>query len=296
MMKKFTVLMLGALLFGTISLVGCKKKNSTNNNTNDNTTPSGDNSGGNGGGNSGGNGGGNQNPTGSVTVYLDLGEIGLYEGQKGQDYPEVFVSNGIKITGNPGDALPGKDKITSTSGATFVSWMVYENTGAPVAYSVIPNYDTVLLANWSGGSGTNPGGNTNPGGGGGGQTPTGAHGPDGSSLVSWYLVGEGSLWTTEWSVDAGVQLYSNPGSEDKGCILNITITQGDVFKVTDGSTWFGYDKVDQTDGNGVANLGKTNFEGVDDGHYGKNIRCKTTGAYDIYVNKNGVFWIQGAAA
>lgn len=145
-MKKIKLLMLGALLFGTIGLAACNKKNKGEDKTDpggevkpDDPTP-----------------GDDPQPAGSVTVYLDLGSIGLYEGKKGEDFPEVNVSNGVKITGKPGDALPGKDKITSTSGATFVSWMVYENTGAPVAYSVLPNYNTVLLANWSGGSGTLP--------------------------------------------------------------------------------------------------------------------------------------------
>ena len=99
------------------------------------------------------------NPDGTVTVYLDLGQIGLYEGKKGTDYPEVFIENGVKITGNPGDALPGKDKITSTSGAEFSNWMYYkasDKTGAPTKCDVLPEFNCVLLANWSGGSGTTP--------------------------------------------------------------------------------------------------------------------------------------------
>ena len=125
-------------------------------------------------------------------------------------------------------------------------------------------------------------------------TPDGAHGPEGSELVSWYIVGQGSLFESDWGIDGGVQLYSNPDSPtDKGCILSLTIESGNVFKVTDGTTWYGYDKVDQYDS--PANLGKTNFSAVSDGFGGSNIQCDITGVYDIYVNGSGNFWIQAAA-
>ena len=120
------------------------------------------------------------------------------------------------------------------------------------------------------------------------------HGPEGSTLVSWYIVGEGSLWTSDWSVDAGVQLYSNPSSEtDKGCILSVTFAEGDIFKITDGTTWYGYEKVDTWDD--PSNKGLHNFEGVSDGYSGTNFRCKVAGSYDIYVNSSGNMWIQAAA-
>lgn len=137
-------------------------------------------------------------------------------------------------------------------------------------------------------------GGSQQGGEGGSQQQTGAHGPEGSELVSWYIVGAGSLWETEWSVEGGVQLYSNPASEtDKGCILSITFAENDLFKVTDGTNWYGYDKVNQYASD--ANKGKTNFEGADDGMGGKNIKCKVAGTYNIYVNASGEFWIEAAA-
>ena len=125
------------------------------------------------------------------------------------------------------------------------------------------------------------------------STPSGAHGPEGSVLVDWYIVGEGSIFEDSWSIDGGVQLYSNPDAlTDKGCILSLTIEAGDTFKVTDGTSWFGYEKVDQWDD--VANLGRLNFSGVNDGYGGQNIHCDVTGTYDIYVNGSGQFWIQAA--
>ena len=123
------------------------------------------------------------------------------------------------------------------------------------------------------------------------------HGPEGSTPVDWWFCGTGSLWGDDgWSTAGGVQLFSNPGSEtDKGCVLGITFAEGDTFKVTNGTEWFGYDKVDQSDGGGVANLGATNFSGDPDGYGGQNIKCTVSGTYDIYVNAQGQFWIQAAA-
>ena len=132
------------------------------------------------------------------------------------------------------------------------------------------------------------------GGGGGGEQPGEPHGPAGSTLVSWYIVGQGSFSTNDWQISGGVQLYSNPASgTDKGCILSISFEVGDKFKVTDGTTWYGYEKVDPW--NDPSNKGLHNFEGVDDGYGGQNFKCTTAGTYDMYVNKDGNFWIQSAA-
>ncbi len=123
------------------------------------------------------------------------------------------------------------------------------------------------------------------------------HGPEGSSLVNWYLCGSGSLWGSDgWSISGGVQLFSNPSSDsDKGCILNISFSVGDTFKVTDGSTWYGYEKVDQSISSSVLNKGQSNFTGESDGFGGQNIKCTVEGTYDIYINNVGSFWIQDAA-
>ncbi len=129
------------------------------------------------------------------------------------------------------------------------------------------------------------------------ETINKGHGPEGSTLASWYLVGSGSLWDTStgWTVEGGVQLYTNPNSEtDKGCILGIPFKVGDIFKVTNGGDiWFGYEKVDKADSE--SNMGLTNFEGANDGYGGQNFKCIVEGTYDMYVNGSGVFWIQNAA-
>ena len=117
------------------------------------------------------------------------------------------------------------------------------------------------------------------------------HGPEGSTLVSWYLVGHGSLWRySSWSIDDSIQLYSNPNSTtDKGCILSVTFAENDLFKVTDGTTWFGYEKIDPYVSDD--NYGLKNFIGDPDGFNGENIKCTVAGTYDIYVNASGTFWI-----
>ena len=124
-----------------------------------------------------------------------------------------------------------------------------------------------------------------------GGEATEPYGPEGAANVAWYIVGEGTAFSG-WTVEGGLQLWSNPNNvEDKGCALNVTFTEGDIFKVTNGSDiWFGYEKVDPSDSD--ANAGKTCFAGVDDGYGGKNFSCTVTGVYDVYVNPQGVFWIQ----
>lgn len=123
------------------------------------------------------------------------------------------------------------------------------------------------------------------------EQSTHGHGPEGSHLVEWYLCGSGSLWgESGWTTAGGVQLFSNPaGESDKGCILSIPFQVGDAFKVTDGSTWFGYEKV-TTSGENCA--GGTHFAGDDDGFGGQNIKCTVAGTFDMYINGEGQFWIQ----
>ena len=91
-------------------------------------------------------------PEGSdVVIYLNLGQVGLYDGKKGQEFPELFLENAIKLETKVGQALPGADKVTcSTSGIKFKGWMYYEEgAGAPTKYEKAPGYNNrVLLANF----------------------------------------------------------------------------------------------------------------------------------------------------
>ncbi len=168
----------------------------------------------------------------------------------------------------------------------FVEWCEDTACVTPFDFSIAIHSDWTLYAKWQSSGGG--------GGGGGGGEQSGAHGPEGSTLVGWYIVGQGSFSTNDWQISGGIQLYSNPASTtDKGCILSISFAVGDIFKVTDGTTWYGYEKIDTWDD--PSNKGRSNFEGVNDNYGGQNIKCTVAGVYDMYVNKDGNFWIQSAS-
>ena len=92
-------------------------------------------------------------PVGSkVTIYVVLGEIGKYNGQKGQDYPDLYIENAVKLDTKVGDDLPGASAVTCTSsGVTFKGWVKYDGNGALTKYEKAPGYqNTILYANFVG--------------------------------------------------------------------------------------------------------------------------------------------------
>lgn len=244
--------------------------------------------------------------TGCNTVkYVDGTWTITFDSNGGSVVDSITITNG-EVATKPND--PTKENYT------FVSWYSDSYLTVPFDWNKQITSDWTLYASWKENKkddgGNTDGGNTDKDpdtgggdsdggdtGGDGSDTETSkkGHGPDNSTLVSWYIVGSGSLFTSEWSVDGGIQLYSNPGnSEDKGCILSITFEVGDIFKVTNGSDiWFGYEKVNTYSSS--ANKGITNFVGEDDGYGSRNFKCSIEGTYDMYINGSGVFWIQDAA-
>ena len=54
-----------------------------------------------------------------VSTYLVLTENGLYNGEVGQDYSELFLENTIKYEAEAGSELPGKDVVTNTVNGVF---------------------------------------------------------------------------------------------------------------------------------------------------------------------------------
>ena len=81
-----------------------------------------------------------------VTVYLDIGDIGLFEGKAGYAISEPNLSYGVKLTTKVGDPLPGSDKITTSTGQTFKEWHYYKNK-ASVEYTVektVLGYDNLI--------------------------------------------------------------------------------------------------------------------------------------------------------
>ncbi len=107
---------------------------------------------------------------------------------------------------------------------------------------------------------------------------------EGSEAVNWWIVGKGATFISDWATEGGIQLHNNPNNaEDRGAVLNVTFTEGDVFKFTDGA--------DVWSSNFDTNVADT-FSLVSDGVVGHNISCAKTGVYDVYVNKDNKLWIQ----
>ncbi len=192
------------------------------------------------------------------------------------------------------------------SGYLFMNWCVDEAAVTPFSWDTLITADWTLYASWVAASSTESSSSS--------SAPSSetsesksseksssssltsvspsenkGHGPDGSTLVDWYLCGSGSLWGADgWEKEGGIQLFSNPSSTgDKCCLLGVSLQKGDLFKVSDGKTWYGYEKID-------ADVSKTSFAGKSDGFGGVNIECLVSGTYSIYVNAFGYIWI-GAA-
>ena len=211
-----------------------------------------------------------------------------FETNGGSAVATQYIDKGGKAT---------KPAEPTKAGFEFAYWCVDTYLTTEFDFNEALQTDTTLYAKWTpGGDSSSSAGGESTGGDSGdpsSSTPSGGayYGPDGATLVSWYIVGEGKLFNG-WQNGTMLQLYSNPGNaEDKGCLLNVEFAVGDVFKVTDlGKTWFGYEGVDPSDD--PKNAGKTCFSGVSDGYVGQNFHCDVAGFYDVYINKTGVFWIQ----
>lgn len=202
----------------------------------------------------------------------------------GSDVSPIKVNDG-KTASKPTD--PNKD------GYAFDGWYIDEVTATPFDWDTLITADWTLFAKWkeasspasSSSKAPEPASSSS-------SSPFDAskrgHGPTGSSLVSYYLVGEGSLWNGDWTIEDGVQLYSNPGNaSDKGCLLDVYMEEGDVFKLTNGDEWFGYEKADSSIKAGL-------FGPSDDGFGGSNFGCLKSGRYSMYANESGKLWIEEA--
>ena len=208
-MKKFKLFTLSTLLFASFALAACSGGN-------DNPSSSGQPSGGSNTSQSSTSNkqDGSLNPDGTANVYLVIKD-GKLDGQAGKDFAELFIENAFVYTAAPGTDLPGADKVTSDTGATFLGWMTYEGGGAPTQYTKVPEVNNVILyANFdlgTGGQGGGQGGGES--GGGGGDTPItegvlftvpGDWDKDNIYLYAWS--GDGATKNADWP---GVKL-TNP--------------------------------------------------------------------------------------
>jgi len=90
----------------------------------------------------------------NVSTYLVLSSIGLYQGQRGTNFADLYLENTIKFDAPVGSLLPTKSDISTiaSSRGVFASWVRYEKTGAPVNYTNVPNEDGTILYAYYGNS------------------------------------------------------------------------------------------------------------------------------------------------
>ncbi|MGM9873708.1 MAG: hypothetical protein ACI31G_02150 [Bacilli bacterium] len=208
----------------------------------------------------------------TITTYLVLGENGLYNGEKGQDYPELFLENAVAFEATVGATLPDKTVVTSTlDDVEFSNWMVYEGLGFPTKKDVVGVVNgQILYASYvfTG----ELGGDIEP--------PTPASG--------WYIVGEGSFisGTKTWDVSTGIALtvnenYTGDGTEYMG--LGISFEAGDIFKLTNGTDWIsgGWESSYGAFASGNISLVSDGFGG---NNVGVNNNCKLDIYFKVYTN------------
>lgn len=110
----------------------------------------------------------------------------------------------------------------------------------------------------------------------------------------YYLIGNGSFLNDTykdhpWSYKAGVKMTKTLESDDLGQLFDQHLTEGDVFKLRAGQAaesegYVGFSKV-------ADSLAKVCF----DTDAEDNIVVKTTGNYNIFLNKEGEIYINGAS-
>lgn len=94
---------------------------------------------------------------GDHLTYLVLSKVGRYSGGDVVAKDDtLFLENFIKFTGAPGTDLPGKDAITASSGAEFVSWVSYDGTGALTEHDKVPAQSGKILYAYFKGTGGSP--------------------------------------------------------------------------------------------------------------------------------------------
>ena len=114
------------------------------------------------------------------------------------------------------------------------------------------------------------------------------HGPEGSVAVEWFVVGQGNtaLFPNSWSWEGAIQLYTNPGSTDIGCIFGVTFTEGDLFKLFDAhSNWVGFNSL-LSSSPCYSCFEESAGIGSD-----PNIKCKTTVVCNVFYTNEGKIYI-----
>lgn len=107
-----------------------------------------------------------------------------------------------------------------------------------------------------------------------------------SALTGYYVVGDSSssdsgTFSPAWTTMGGYAMYiDTSNTSNKGVYLGLYLRPGDVFKITtkadSGGEWYGFNEV-------WSGCGAYSFF-ADDASGSHNIKCLTTGYYNIYLN------------
>lgn len=107
-----------------------------------------------------------------------------------------------------------------------------------------------------------------------------------SALTGYYVVGDSSssdsgTFSPAWTTMGGYAMYIDEDhTNNKGIYLGLYLRPGDVFKITtkadSGGEWYGFNEV-------WSGCGAYSFF-ADDASGSHNIKCLTTGYYNIYLN------------
>ena len=81
----------------------------------------------------------------SNTVYLNLTKIGKIDNESGTLIEDKYLEYGYVLTLPVGQALPGSDRMTSTTNATFVGWVIQSPFGGLQKISTMPSASGLIL-------------------------------------------------------------------------------------------------------------------------------------------------------
>ena len=81
----------------------------------------------------------------SNTIYLNLTKIGKIDNESGTVIEDKYLEYGYVLTLPIGQALPGSDRITSTTNATFVGWVIQSPFGGLQKITAMPSASEIIL-------------------------------------------------------------------------------------------------------------------------------------------------------
>ena len=223
----------------------------------------------------------NGDSTETVSIYLELGEGGLYKGEEGGSNEALYVNNCIEWVAAPGSELPGKDDVTNVSGVKFTGWAYVPGHGHAQLMTEVPNYHGVVLYATFGKAPSKPIGD-----------------------YQWFIVGEGSFVVgPDWNASGGIGMEQNENpeySDQEFMALNVYFEAGDIWKIMNPHTNQWIETGWEANGYGSA-IDTGDMESISSGYENSyNIKVKTAGYYDIYLklynNNDPTVWIQKSAA